>query len=1339
MERRNIILVFLIHALCGLYIQAENYYFRNLSISDGLPQTTVNTILQDSKGFMWFGTKWGLCRYDGMSIRNFHRERDKPYSIGNNIIKCLYEDAQKHIWVGTDDGLYVYYPEQETFFSISHVIGKDISIEHTVTTIGDDGRGRIWFAVETEGLYCYDQTEGKLICHKPDGFTTNVQSFVADKSGRMWIGLYGGGLYYSDDDMKTIHPYVSPIDGTETFRGDVIMKIVNGPYNRLYISSIHNGIQSLNLTTGNRTSLLSRDESGEAVFGRELMVRSNEELWIGAESGIYIYNLRNGKYKHLNQMDRNDPYALSDNAVYALYEDSEGGIWVGTYFGGVNFLPKSYTHFEKYYPVGSDAELHGKRIREFCRDDAGMIWIGTEDGGLNKFNPDTKVFSFFTPSSGFTNIQSLCMVDGYLWVGTFSKGLKIIEPATGRIVRTFEQDDSSDALIDNSIFAICQTTTGDVFIGTMFGLMKYKSSTATFEHVNELAGKFVYDIREDSNGNIWLATYVNGAYCYKINERAWKNYVNNESDPQSLPSNKVLSVYEDSDRNIWLTTEGGGCCRYEPASDSFTNYNTSNGLPTDVVYQIIDDNKGHLWLTSNSGLIRFDSDSGETNVYTTSDGLLCNQFNYRSALRDLKGDIYLGSLEGFVVFNPETFDEQPVQTPLAIFDFMLFNKEVYPFDKNSPLEKSITYSDSITLSANQNSFSFRIGALDFQQSGIKKLLYRLDGFDADWIELGESPIVTYSNLSHGKYRFRMKMLTNDEDNEASEYLLYVRIKPPFYLTVWAYLVYIIVLLAVVVMIFRYFKRRSERIRSTQLEKFEREKETEIYKAKIDFFTNVAHEIRTPLTLIKGPLESILRRNDIDAETHDDLNIMSRNTDRLLSLTNQLLDFRRVESQGYSLNFCRCDVSEIVRETYTRFRTAARDKCLDFTLEISEERILAHVNREAFIKILSNLFNNGIKYADTYLHIRLELDHDKKEFKLITENDGAVIPLDVREKIFRPFVRLDESATGQVTTGTGIGLALSRSLAELHSGSLRMGVSMECNIFQLSLPMEQNDTILLGDNDRESEAMERSAQSGDNGYETNHKNSDKSRCHTVLVVEDNDEMRDFIRRQLVSQFKVYTAANGKDALEVINANFVNLVISDVIMPEMDGFELCKAIKSDIGSSHIPVVLLTAKTNVQSKITGMELGADSYIEKPFSPEYLLAVVSNLIDNREKLRREFANSHYAEVSTMALSKADEEFIKKLRMIIQANISNQDFNIDDMAESFNMSRSTFYRKVEGVLDLTPKEYLRVERLKKAAELLKEKEYRINEICYMVGFNTSSYFTKCFLKQYGVLPKDFA
>lgn len=1330
----TLLIAFICYQLvCHAQVVDEHYYFKNRSVQNGLSQNTVNAILQDKQGFMWFGTKDGLNRYDGLTFRKFKHNEHSPRSIGNNFITALYEDTKGNIWVGTDVGLYIYYPEKDLFHHFSELSVENTKIEHTVTTITGDEKGCVWIAVESQGLFCYDLERGKLQNYTLKNFSflsANVESFVFDNSGTFWIGCYGDGLFYSKDRLKTLHPYLSPTDKTQSYANDVVTSIVKGAYNCLYVSSLKGGVKELNLTSNKLHDLLSMDEAGETVFCRELLVASDNELWIGAESGIYIYNLRMNKYVHLRSSTY-DPYSLSDNAIYSLCKDREGGVWIGSYFGGVNYYPYLNTYFEKYYPKGADNGLHGKRVREFCRDNQGVLWIGTEDGGLNRFNPKTRTFSFFTPSSAFTNVHGLCLVGDYLWVGTFSKGVKVIDTRTGAIVKTYQKTDSPRSLVDNSVFSIYQTTTGDLYLGTLFGLLRYNKESDDFDRIPELNGKFVYDIKEDSGGNLWLATYANGAYCYDVNEKKWKNYIHDEKNDKSLPYDKVLSIFEDSHRQIWLTTQGGGFCQFHSETETFTSYTSSNsGLPNDVVYQMIEDKNGRLWLTTNNGLVCFQPNTSDIKVYTTANGLLGDQFNYRSSFEDENGVIYFGCIDGFIAFNPETFSENKYLPPVVITDFLLFNKEVYVDEPNSPLKKSITFSDKIVLRADQNSFSFRIAALGYQAPEMNKLMYKLEGFDSEWLIGGQSSIINYSNLQYGDYVFRVKAANSNGVWNENEILLSIHILPPFYLSIWAYCVYVLLFISCSVYTVLYLKRRSSRKHRRQMEKFEQEKEREVYHAKIDFFTNVAHEIRTPLTLIKGPLENIILKKQVDTETHEDLNIMKQNTERLLNLTNQLLDFRKTESQGFRLNFEEYDIAEVVKEIHLRFTSLAKQKGLEFILNVPEQHFCAHVNREAFTKIISNLLNNALKYADTYVTIFLEVDADQKLFHLRTVNDGVIIPDTMKEEIFRPFVRFNEKEDGKVTTGTGIGLALSRSLAELHQGSLAMLKGEDTNCFYLTLPVIQDSTIKFM-----SEVTVDTVKTAESRMELSKSKGDRP---TVLVVEDNPEMLAFVTRQLADSYMVLTATNGAEALEVLDGNYVNLVVSDVVMPVMDGFELCKTIKSDLNYSHIPVILLTAKTNIQSKIEGMELGADAYIEKPFSIEYLYACVSNLIQNREKLRQAFAQSPFVAANTIALTKADEEFIKKLNEVIMANLSNPEFSMDDMADSLNMSRSNFYRKIKGVLDLSPNEYLRLERLKKAAQLMKEEESRVNEICYMVGFNSPSYFSKCFQKQFGVLPKDF-
>ena len=1317
---------FFITIFCQAQSVEEHYYFKNLSIRNGLSQNTVNAILQDRKGFMWLGTKDGLNRYDGLSFRKFKHDAANPRSIGNSFITSLYEDFNGNIWVGTDAGVYIYYPEKEAFEEFDCQSLEKTRIERSVSMIAGDKQGRVWIAVEAQGMFCYDARQKLLRNYPLSEISSNIKCFTFDSGGTLWLGFYGDGLYYSKDNLATVHPYGSPEDGKREFEGGVITKIVQGNYNCLYIGSVKEGVSELNLTSGQVRNLLAIDESGESIFCRDLLPYSDNELWIGTESGIYIYNLRTAQFIHL-RASLYDSYSLSDNAIYALYKDREEGLWIGSYFGGVDYYPRQYTYFAKYYPKNIANSLHGKRVREFCRADDGTLWIGTEDGGLNHFNPKTKEFHFFEPSAGFTNIHGLCMDGSHLWVGTFSKGLRVIDTRTGVVLRTYTEGHTPHSLNDNSIFSICRTSAGEIYLGTLFGLLRYNRTQDNFDCIPELNGKFVYDIKEDSYGNLWLATYANGAYCYDVSARRWKNYVFDAEDEKSLPYDKVLSVFEDSYRQIWLTTQGGGFCLFHPDTETFTRYGLKDGLPNDVVYQIVEDDDRFLWLTTNNGLVRFDPKTMEMKVFSTANGLPTNQFNYRSGFKDEAGNIYLGSINGFVAFDPRTFAENRQVPAVAITDFLLFNKEVSVGETDSPLKSSITFSDKVVLTADQNSFSFRIAALSYQAPRMNKLMYKLEGFDEGWLTIGESPLVTYSNLGYGDYVFKVKASNSDGVWNEQETSLHLSILPPFYLSGWAYCFYVLFFMGCLVCVIFYFKRRNYRKQHRQMEMLEQEKEREVYHAKIDFFTNVAHEIRTPLTLIKGPLENIILKKEVDSETKEDLYIMKQNTERLLNLTNQLLDFRKTETRGFRLNFTECDVVAVLRETYFRFTSLAKQKGLDFILELPQECFMADVNQEALTKIISNLLNNGVKYASTYLRISLETD--EKVFHIRTFNDGEMILDTMKEEIFKPFVRLDKE--DEVTTGTGIGLALSRSLAELHQGSLMMEKGEEVNCFCLTLPVNQDSTITLSA-ENVSQVEENSC-----GWEQEETDT-KEKKPMILVVEDNPDMLAFIRKQLTTEYSVLTAMNGIEALAVLDNHYVNLVVSDVMMPQMDGFELCKTIKSDLSYSHIPVVLLTAKTNIQSKIEGLELGADAYIEKPFSVEYLLANISSLIHNREKLRQTFAKSPFVAANTMALTKADEEFIWKLNDIIQANLHNPEFSMEDMADALKMSRSSFYRKIKGVLDLSPNEYLRLERLKQAAQLLKEGKSRVNEICYTVGFNSPSYFSKCFLKQFGVLPKDF-
>jgi signal transduction histidine kinase/DNA-binding response OmpR family regulator/streptogramin lyase len=1325
----SVLLVFLIISIGS---KATNYHFKHYDINDGLSQNTVLSIFQDKHGFMWFGTKHGLNRFDGNGFETFNFFPNEE--VKDNVFRCILEDEKGNIWLGTDEGVYIYNPMREIFKRFAVKTSDGDSIIGVVSDMMIDSDGDIWISVEEKGVFLYHSVIN-ILDHfsvlTPPGGLKGIK--LCENKGRgIWVFPYSTPFMYIDKESKKIQEFSLNVSDTIFYNTGEIGSVIADQHNNLLIGTSRQGLLKINLRERTYDHLLSVDEKGQPIFVRDIL-RKNDDLWIASESGIYIYNLYSREVVNL-QHNYSVPYSLSDNAIYSLYEDKEGGIWIGTYFGGVNYYPAHNIPFEIYYPLENENSLKGQRVREFCEAPDGNIWIGTEDKGLNLFNPKT---SSFLPVDDklkllYHNIHALCSDEDYLWIGTFSKGLNKYNFKT-KTIKTYVKTNQTNSLSENSVFSICKDSRNTLWIGTLSGLNTYDYEKDSFTRINELEGVFVQDIFEDNEGNIWIATFVKGLYQFNPHTGTWKNFVHS-SDSLSLPYNKITSVFEDSKNRIWITTEGGGFGLFDRKNETFFTYNSSNGLPNDVVYQIKEDNFGNLWLSTNAGLVQFDPEKKSFKNYTVEDGLKTNQFNYKSSYKAPDGTLYFGLIDGFVRFNPAYFKEDSAIPPIVLTDFHLNNSPANVCDKNSPLKESILYTQCIHLPYNKNSFSIKYALLSYSGLHPKNVVYKLEGFDKEWIPANSTQSIIYSNLNPGEYKLIISLETESSSgiNKAMK-TLDIIVSPPFWKTWWAYAFYIICLISCAFFIIFYFHRRSRKLQLQKMRLFEREKEKELYESKIDFFTNVAHEIRTPLSLIKAPLEQILKNDALPTEVKDNLEVMSKNTDRLLDLTNQLLDFRKTEAELYKLNEKVANVSDVVRKTFERFIPFAKQKNIDFNLKLPEKDIIAKIDVEAFIKIISNLINNAIKYCDSCVNVFLDCSTDENSndfFDFETENDGPIIPDRFKKEMFKPFTRFD-SEKDKIVTGTGIGLALTKSLTELLKGSITYCLRNNLNVFRVIFPIG-----FLGD-DESTEVVEEKdeiPEKTDNG-----KKGKSKKRPLLLLVEDDLEMRDFLEKCLQIQYNTIVASNGEEALGILKNQNVDLVVSDIMMPKMDGFELTGHIKSDIEFSHIPVILLTAKVNVQSKVQGFEVGADAYVEKPFSVEVLLAQIASLHQNRKKFREAFLKYPFAGMNNIDLNKSDSEFLQKLDEIIQDNIANSDFNIEDLADRFCMSKASFYRKIKGVLDVTPNEYLKIARLKKAAQLLKEGNYRITEICYMVGFNSPSYFAKCFQQQFGVLPKDFS
>lgn len=1294
----------------------KSYYFHKLNINNGLSQNTVNAILQDKSGFLWFGTKDGLNRYDGISFKVFKDNRIHKRGLKHGFVTTLFESDNGDIWVGTDAGVYIFDPNTEhfSFFSLKAQNGRPIN--QTVNKIGKGKNGTILLAVDGLGLFTYND-KTKSLYNYSFSERGSVRDFLLDRQGRTWVSFYRG-LYVTDGNLKSLRPY-QLFNGEQPFKNESITTLHFAKGSKLYIGSEKNGMSAFDLITQKLERLPLSYGSKTPIYVRCIYPYSDDELWIGTETGIYIYDIKNKTSKHLENR-KSDPSSISDNAIYALYKDREGGMWIGTYFGGISFYPKQNAYFEKYYPTNDLKSLQGQRVREICKGENEDLWIGTEDAGLFRFNNATKEFKHLPASAKFTNIHGLCMDGNQLWIGTFSKGVHVLNTNTGAI-KSYMAEDEPKTIEDNYVFSILKSSQGDIYLGTSRSLMLYNKRQDKFERIAAVGNNLIYDIKEDSRRNIWVATYTNGVYQLDYQTKKWSHF-NASEKKGSLPHGKILSIFEDSQQQIWITTQGRGFGKFDVKTKTFIPYKDQYNTNYDVVYQIVEDEDGFFWLTTNSGLVRLQPKDGSNKIYTVASGLLSNQFNYKSSYKAENGKIFLGCIDGLIAFNPDTFTENKYVPPVYITDFLLFGKPIDVGEESSPLKKSIIYSDAITLNHNQNHFSLRIAALSYQAPEINALQYKLDGIGEDWKSVTETPLVSYANLAPGKYTFRVRGSNNDQNWNRKEKTLQITIKPPFYLATWAYFFYFIFFASACYAVFRFLKNRQLLRRKWFMQEMQQQKEREVHDAKISFFTNVTHEIRTPLTLIKGPLEHIINKNTIeDKDTVDDLQIMKQNTNRLLDLTNQLLDFQKTEREGFSLRYANQNISFLVEEMHQSFLPLIKEYGRTFVVTGTDNEFYASIDKEAFLKIVSNLLSNAIKYAKQFIHVSLTVHAEQSAFEIRVQSDGDQIAVADREEIFKAFTRLNHNETSKAL-GTGIGLHLARSLAELHNGTLSILPDDQYNVFSLYMPFAvQTEAQELVDRAVGEEELE-----------------EANKMHTILLVEDNTDMRRFVQKVIPQHYKVLVAENGEAALELLKTNFVALVISDIMMPIMDGIELCQIIKSDINYSHVPIILLTAKTNLQSKIEGMDVGADAYIEKPFSEAYLLAVVANLINSREKLKEAFMTNPLVLSNTMLHTAADKEFMRVLRNTMVQNIGNADLKMEDIAESLNMSRASFYRKIKGLLDLKPNEYLRLERLKMAAHLIKENKYPIGEICYMVGFNSPSYFSKCFQEQFGMLPKDY-
>ena len=1325
MRKSILYLLLMIFCLSGLYAANRkpfNYYFSHISSEDGLSESQVKVILQDSYGFMWFGTKNGLNRYDGTSIRTINCD-DYIAGTSNHNISALFEDENKKLWVGTDRGVYIYDPVHDIFSFIDMEAENGEKMFNWVAKITSDHEGNIWILIPDQGAFRYkdEKLYYYAITNKDNIKRESPGAICVRENGEVWIGTTGVGIFRYDPKTDSFTQYHTDKEGN-TLMGEHIFAMCE--YGDWIVLAVHDGeLKKYNPAT-NVLQTVKAPGVHHTIL-RDVVCFDKKRLWVCSHAGLFIVDEENKEVIHLKE-DLMHSYSLSDNIIFCIHKDREGGIWLGTKFGGVNYLPNHKLLFEKYVPSSSEKSLNTRRIREIAEAPDGNIWIGTEDNGINILNPATgEVTQIDYPASDRKNhlmTQSLSIHDGKVYCGLFKYGLDIINISDHSIKHYTHQQLNLD---EESVYSQLIDSKGRLWVGNAWGLSRAEAGSSVFTRIPEIGLDWIVCMKEDKKGRIWLASMGSGVWKYTPEDNSFKKYFNDSKDANSLSSNSVSSVMEDSKGQIWFSTDRGGICRYNEADDNFTTFSKEQGLPDDVAYKILEDKNHNFWFGTNQGLVKFKPETGDIRVFTVQDGLIGNQFNYNSGVKASNGKFYFGTIDGLIAFNPDDDQQSDFISPVYITKFSIYNKEVTVHTPRSPLSKSILHTNRIVLPYDQSNISFDVAIPSYSSARSEECFNKMEPLDHNWVKSNSNQNISYAKLPPGNYIFHVKATQDEGADSQSATSLRITILPPWWLSTWAYFVYTILVLCLVYGWFRWYKRRKERQMEEKQKLFEIAKEKELYEAKVEFFTEIAHEVRTPLTLINGPLETILDMNIQDSKITRNLTVIAQNTKRLLELTGQLLDFRKVGANKFKMDFAWVNVTTLLKDTILRFEPTILQQDKELSVDIPEEEITAAIDQEAVTKILSNLLNNALKYSAHT--IRIELRQEETTFSIRVTSDGNRIPAELSQQIFEPFYQINKKEGA--STGAGIGLPLARSLAMLHSGKLWLDTEVNGNSFVLTLPLVQEKV-----RQQESAVIQEEFIFPEEGTTVNA----EGRNYTLLLVEDNETMRSFLSEKLQELFITETAPDGKAALEILREHHIDIVVSDIMMPVMNGLELCKEMKADIELSHIPVIFLTAKNDLDSKITGLRLGAEAYVEKPFSFNYLATQIFSLLNNRQKEREAFSKRPFFPVNNMQMNKADKEFMDRIIAIIHENITDENFGVEKLAEILFLSRSSLLRKIKVLSGLSPNDFIRLIRLKKAAELILDGKHRIGEICYLVGINSPSYFSKIFLKQFGMTPKDF-
>ncbi len=1319
--------------------------FDIFSQENGLPNNQIQCIYQDSRGWIWIGTSHGLSRFDGYNFVNFISNPNDPNSLRGGLVRVITEDKSGNLLIGTENGgLNIFDREKERFShpykNHKEFAGRDVSVNDIET----DQYGQTWIGTDFN-IFVID-TLGVLSAIYPEysnlemSFKGNfVRNMRFDKRGTLWIGTNNGVFIYgpSTGFMESLE---LPFDENPNKQIETIFLDDDG---LVWIGTYSSGIFIVDPATKkiNKITLSPDVERSELV--RAITKDALGEYWIGTRAGLYVYSKNRGFtgfYRH----DERKPRSLSNNSVQAVFHDTQGEIWVGTR-KGLNLLAKSKRVFHSFTALpGDNQHLNSSSVYALWVDGDRNIWVGTEDGGINIYNPASGKFTYMKHEEGDRNsISENCIKalredgKGNLWVGTFLGGVDVIHLKTGKISHFKHNPDVPGTISSNEVWDICIDGDGEVWIASSGGVDKYLDASNTFLHYPQINGdESVNWIEIDSNDNMWFGS-LNEIIIYNSAENAIKRYFE-----------RSRSMYEDSKNRIWVATRDNGIALYTASGGALKYFNESDGLPNNEALCIEEDNDNNLWISTTNGLSKFDPENGFFRNFTSNDGLINNQFCYRSSFKNDTGELLFGSVSGFNIFNPEEVESQEPDIPIVFTDLKIFNKSTPIGDEqDAVLHKSISETEHLTLSYNQDVITFEFAALNYVNSDKNLYTYKLEGFNSDWNEPSKMRSATYTNLNPGDYVLRIKRFLPGVENDVNELQLRITILPPFWKTIWFFVILVLFVISLIYIIVQLILNREKIKYLLVLEKANARNLHEIDMMKLKFFTNISHEVRTPLTMILGPINKLLQKDYSKEEIRENLQLVLRNAQKLDKLVSQLLDFRKLQTGKLKLNLTESDIVSFTREIVNSFNEFAEEKEITLKFNTLKRSLNAAFDPDKIEKILDNLLSNAFKYTAQggaiTVNLSLVFDSNNNDFNE-TQKEKQFIEITVKDtgkgiaenNLNRIFQRFFQSDTEDENDGFGIGLALVKELVEVHNGDIFVNSKQGKGAkFTIRIPYYSN--VQVKPDESEVHTI-KETNLAEPFFDTDEGGSNVLNSSIMLIVEDNADVRKFISGHFISTYKIIEAKDGeegwKTALEIIP----DIIISDILMPVSNGYELCKRLKSDERTSHIPVLLLTALHSRENEIKGLTTGADDFITKPFDLSVLQAKVENILSIRESLKQKFMRTVFLEPKNVEISSPDERFLQKAINLIESNISNSDLDIESFAVLIGVSRMQLYRKIHALTDMTVKEFIRHIRLKRAAQLLVQNKMNISEVAYGVGFKDLSHFRKCFKREYRMSASEY-